>query len=53
MKKAAVSKTVFRENYKPFAWNLDQVKLRFEIGDELHPRDFKIAIEPESICGTR
>jgi aminopeptidase N len=34
MKKAAVSKTVFRENYKPFAWILDQVKLRFEIGDE-------------------
>ena len=34
MKKAAVSKTVFRENYRPFAWILDQVKLRFEIGDD-------------------
>jgi aminopeptidase N len=34
MKKAAVSKTVFRASYRPFAWILDQVKLRFEIGDE-------------------
>ncbi len=34
MKKIAVSKTVLRENYRPFAWILDQVKLRFEIGDE-------------------
>ncbi|MCK5480714.1 MAG: aminopeptidase N, partial [Gammaproteobacteria bacterium] len=34
MKKAAVSKTVFRESYRPFAWILDQVKLCFEIGDE-------------------
>ena len=34
MKKTAVSNTVFRKNYRPFAWILDQVKLRFEIGDE-------------------
>ena len=34
MKKAAVSNTVFRTNYRPFAWILEQVKLRFEIGDE-------------------
>jgi aminopeptidase N len=34
MKKAAASNIVFRENYRPFAWILDQVKLRFEIGDE-------------------
>ncbi len=34
MNKTAVSKTVLRENYTPFAWNLNQVKLRFEIGDE-------------------
>jgi len=34
MKKTAVSKTVFRENYRPFAWILNQVKLRFEIGGE-------------------
>jgi len=34
MKKASASNIVFRENYRPFAWILDQVKLRFEIGDE-------------------
>ncbi|MCH8056315.1 MAG: aminopeptidase N [Proteobacteria bacterium] len=34
MIKTAVSKTVLRENYRPFAWILDQLKLRFEIGDE-------------------
>ena len=34
MIKTAVSKTVLRENYRPFAWILDQVKLRFEIREE-------------------
>ncbi len=34
MKNATVSKTVLRENYKPFSWILDQVKLHFEIGDD-------------------
>jgi len=34
MEKTAVSKTVLRENYRPFAWILDQVKLRFEIQEE-------------------
>ena len=34
MDKTAASKTVLRENYRPFAWILDQLKLRFEIGDE-------------------
>ncbi len=31
MKKGAVSKTVYREKYTPFAWNLDDVELRFDI----------------------
>lgn len=34
MIKTAVSKTVLREDYRPFAWILNQVKLRFEIGDD-------------------
>ncbi|MCH8257852.1 MAG: aminopeptidase N, partial [Proteobacteria bacterium] len=34
MIKTAASKTVLRENYRPFAWILDQVKLRFEIREE-------------------
>jgi len=34
MKKSTASKTVYRESYLPFAWSLEQVKLRFEIGDE-------------------
>ena len=31
MKKGAVSKAVYREKYTPFAWNLDDVELRFDI----------------------
>ncbi len=34
MKKVAVNNTVYRESYLPFPWTLNQVKLRFEIGDE-------------------
>ena len=34
MDKTAAGKTVLRENYRPFAWILDQVKLRFEIREE-------------------
>ena len=34
MKKGTASNTVYRESYLPFAWTLNQVKLRFEIGDD-------------------
>ncbi len=34
MENATVSKTVFRENYKPFSWVVDQVKLHFDIADD-------------------
>ncbi len=34
MKKGAVSKAVYREEYTPFAWNLDDVELRFDIGPD-------------------
>jgi len=34
MKKGASGKTVYRRDYSPYPWKLDQVRLRFEIGDE-------------------
>jgi aminopeptidase N len=34
MKKGAVNNAVYRNEYTPFAWELDQVKLRFDIGPD-------------------
>ena len=34
MKESIVKKSVLRENYRPFAWILDRVKLNFEIWDK-------------------
>ena len=34
MKKGAVGNAVYREEYTPFAWELNQVKLRFDIGQD-------------------
>ncbi len=35
MRKPSTGKTVYREEYAPYPWNLDRVRLRFEIGDEV------------------
>jgi aminopeptidase N len=34
MKKGAASQAIYREQYAPYAWALDQARLRFEIGEE-------------------
>jgi aminopeptidase N len=34
MKEGAAGNVVYREEYTPFAWNLDEVKLRFDIGKD-------------------
>jgi aminopeptidase N len=34
MKNSTANKTIYRANYVPYAWFLDQVKLSFEIGSE-------------------
>jgi aminopeptidase N len=34
MKKGATAKPVYRKDYRPYPWSLDQVSLRFEIGAE-------------------
>jgi len=34
MKNSTAGKTVYRENYRPYAWLLDSVKLRFDIGPD-------------------
>ena len=34
MKKGTAGKAVFRKDYSPYPWHLDQVRLRFEIGPD-------------------
>jgi aminopeptidase N len=34
MKQGTVSKAVYRENYRPYAWSLDSAKLQFDIGQD-------------------
>ncbi len=54
MKKSTVSKTVYRENYKPYPWVLENVKLGFEICPEFTRVNSEIhmnrnpAAEPDS-----